>query len=408
MVREIQETGGKTRAASFLHDSFADFAMCKQILASRDWESELERVLQRISSPFYVPIVVRLVRQARDIRQGETEDRVRYLEIENKIYDIMVKFLEEKRRNQSSMNRSWGVTYALRELASDWVERLCGSLREPCPQEAASSIASVLDNVRNPLVVPTLIEGMNSYRLKKRFIDGLGASADQAALEPLLNLLDDILDNPDEREYEVLESIALALGKIGDKRALPLLMKLEKDDIVPLAARRAARETLWVMTNRAEYSEPLPFTDEETIERLRIRDRSDPDLYSDWKMVKRAAERIASEVKESHSVSPAVEQALVNALDHEHEDAQRAVLQALTIISTESAINSLTTKVVDPETPDAIRKEIVESLAQITSQTTTDLQVSTNIYRVLRNVAYKDPNPQVRQAVSDAYRRVKF
>lgn len=408
VVREIKETGGKTREASFLHDSFADFVMCKQILASHDWESEVQTVLRRIGSPFYVPIAVRLVRQARDIRQGGTEDRIRYLEIEDKIYDIMVKFLEEKRRNQSSMNRAWGVTYALRDLVSDWVERLCGSLREHCPQEAASSIAAVLDKVRHPLVVPTLVEGMNSYRLTKRFIDGLGASADQAAVEPLLNLLEGILDNRDERQYDVLESIARALGKIGDKRALPLLMKLETDDIVPLAARRAARETLWVMTNRAEYSEPLPFTDEETIEGLRIRDRSDPDLYSDWKMVKRTAERITSEAKEGRPVSPTVEQALVNALDHEHEDAQRAVVQALTIISAGSAINSLTTKVINPETPDAIRKEIVESLAHIASQTTTELQFSTNIHEVLRNVARKDPNPQVRQAVSDALRRVNF
>lgn len=379
---------------SFLHDSFADFVMCKQVLASHDWRSKISWLLVNISSPFYVPIVVRLVLQARDMRQSE---------IEGRIYDIMVKTLEDKRRSPVMMNRSWGVTYALHQLAPVWVERLCTNLEEHCPQEAASSIASVLVDVRHPKVVPTLIDGMNFYKYKRRFIDGLGASADPAAVEPLLTLLDHLLSA--REDDELLETIAVALRKIRDARAQGLLMRLEADDTVPMTARRAARRALWEITHLAKYSEPLPYTDEETIEGLRTRDRRDPARYSDWKMVKQTAERIASQVREGETLSTAVVEALVKALDHEHEDAQRAVVRALGTIGTESAISGLITKVLDIQTPDAIRKEIVESLAQVATSTT-DLHGREQIRSVLTRVAQKDPNPQVRRAANDALRRI--
>ena len=375
---------------SFLHDSFADFVMCRQILTSHDWQSKTIWLLENISSPFYVPIVVRLVLQARDLGRSE---------VESKIYDIMVRVLEHKYKSQAMMNRAWGVTYALQQLIPVWVERLCTSLEEHCPQEAASSIASVLVDVRHHQVVPTLVDGMDFYKYKKRFIDGLGASADPTAVEPLLTLLEHLLST--REDDELLETVAIALDKIRDARAQGLLMKLEADDTAPIAARRAARKALWGITNLAEYSEPLPYTDKETIEGLRTRDKRDPTRSFDWKVVKQTAERIALEARKGKSISPAIIEALVKALDHEHQDAQRAVVQALGALGTESAIRGLTTKVLDTQTPDAIRKEIVKFLGQI-ARSTTDIRVREHIHTILSRVAREDPNPQVRWAADNA------
>ncbi len=380
---------------NFLHASFAEFVICKQILEAKHWQPKIGWLLKNIGSPFYVRIIVRLVWQAYDIGHHEIEDR---------IYYIMMKILEYKRRSQTLMNRAWGVTYALHQLAPIWVERMCATLREHCPQEAASSIASVLENVRHPMVIPTLVDEMNFYKFKKRFIDGLGTSGDPAALEPLLTLLEHLLSTRDDDE--LLETIAVALGKIGDERAQQWLMKLETDNTVPRAARRAAREALWLITNQDEYSEALPYTDEETIDELRIYDKKDPARYSDWKMVKRTAERIASEVKKGETLSATVIEALIKALDHEHEDAQRGVVQALEALATGSAINSLTVKVLDSQAPDAIRNEIVESLAQIATQSPPDSHIRWNIHNVLSRVIREDSNPQVRRTANNALRRI--
>jgi len=379
-------------SVSFLHDSFAEFVICKQILTSHNWQSQVGWLLENISSPFYIPVVVRLVLQARDMGQSE---------IEGKIYDNMVNILENKRQDQIMMNRSWGVTYALHQLAPVWVERLCMSLKEHCPQEAASSIASVLQDVGRPeIVVPTLINGMTYYELKKRFIDGLGAYADPSAVEPLLTLLDYLLST--RKDDELLETIAVALGKISDAGAQQLLTKLESDKTVPLAARRAARDALRLITNLAEYTNPIPFTDEETIERLRILDKTDPSRYSDWKMVKQTADRIEFEARQGKDISPAVVEALVKALYHEHEDAQHAVVKALTLAESERAIRGLVTKILNSQTPDATRDQIVESFTEIATRSNLDLHNKEHIINILTSVAHKDPNPQVRRSASEA------
>ncbi len=382
-----------TSSISFLHDSFADFVMCKQIIdEQRHWQPKVKWILENINAPFYVPIVVRQVLQARDTKRSE---------IEGMIYDTMLETLKNKREDELMMSRSWGVTYALHQLAPVWVKRLCASLDSHCEQETASSIASVLQDVGNPdLVVPTLIDGMHYYKYKRRFIDGLGAYHNPQAIIALLDLLDRLLQT--REDDELLETIALALAKIGDGRAQPLLAELEADESMPRPARREARNALWKITSLPEYSKSIPYTDEETIEGLRIRDKRDQSRYSDWKTVKQTAERILKEAKVGETISLDVAKALIRALEHDHEDAQYTVVEALAVLdNSELAVSTLEKKVFDNRTPDATRRRMVYSLTQIATRTTVEL-FKKRICDILSRVAYEDENPQVRQEANDA------
>jgi HEAT repeat protein len=384
----LREAGGTedTVRVSFLHDSFADFVMCKYIFEAGSWRSAVDRLLEHIGAPFYIPLVVRLVYQARDIG--------RYV-IEDLVYDNMVAILERKGENQTMMNRSWGVTYALRDLAPVWFERMCADLGKPRLSESVtSSFASVL-HVGHPLVVSTLIREMSRRLFKKRFIDSLGIIGDPMAVEPLLSLMERLLST--REDDELLETIATALGRIGDKRATSTLAALEMNNTVPRAARREARKALWSLTRRLQYAEDLPYTERETIEGLAIHSKRHRDRYSDWKMVKKTAERVASEARGGTFPSAAVVEGLIAALYHDHEEAQRGVVQALTAVAAQSAIEALVTKVLDSEAPDAIRKEIIESLAQVAAECGVDPNIRWDIYRTLVRVACEDPNPEVRR-----------
>jgi HEAT repeat protein len=378
----------------FLHDSFADFVICKQILESPEWLSTIDWLLERIGSPFYVSIIVHLVLQLHDVDRSAIEDEV---------YQYMVRILEQKRQSQHMMNCAWGVTYALHQLSAIWAERFCATLERRCPQETASSLASVLGDVRHPRIVPVLSDCLHFYRYKKRFIDSLGMSHDPSAVEPLLALLERLYEDED---LEPLENIAIALQKIGDARAQPLLERIEQDTTLPLAARRAARAALLSLTGLARYSESIPYSDEEFLEGLRIHDTRDRSRYSDWKMVKQTADTIATQVGARKSVSPVIIQALIEALDHEHEDAQDAVVKSLSIIDTPLAVNRLTEKVLDSHTPDAIREAVATSFAKMATHSTIDEHDRERMCKVLDHVADNDPNPQVRLAAQDTLHKI--
>jgi len=372
---------------SFWHDSFADFVVCKHLLMRPDWHSKVTEFLNNIAVAFYYPIAVRLVLQARDEGRIDAEDLA---------YRTMLTFLESK-GNQHEITRSWGVTYALRQLAPIWVERLCKSLEMHCRQAAASSIADVLGDVGRPeLVLPTLIEGMNYYHLKKRFVDSLGAYRDPRTVEPLLALLEKLVFT--REDDELIENVVAALQKIGDARAESLLTVLEKDESFPIAARRIARHTLWEMTNQLCYSEPIPHTEQELIEGLQLYDRRNPAQYSDWKVVKRTAEICLAERKLGRTLSVRVEEALVNALRHQHEDAQHSVVRALVRVNNvEAAVSALKEKASSGQTPDGTRRLLVDSLGKIWLGPAATPELRQQICEIVANVANNDSNLQVRR-----------
>lgn len=377
---------------SFLHDTYADFIICRRILASDEWRDKVDRLLEHIDVRFYVPILVHLVLQARDTEQ---------FEVENRIYDTMVTILARKLDGQKELNRAWGVTYALRELAPVWIDRLCKGLHGSYTQEVASSVASVLEDLRRPLVRDALIAGMNHYKYKRRFVDNLGASGDPLVVGPLLGQLERLLNTRDDDE--LLETLAIALGKIGDDRAAPLLTRLEADEAMPRAARRAARAALYLITLLAKYSEPLPYNDEETIKGLKIKDARDTTRYSDWKKVKQTADKIAEEVQNGKPVSTDVVDSLHSALDHEHEDAQLAVVGALSTIASEVSVDRLIVKVMDHKaTPDTVRKKAVRALRAIVSQKNTTSGCRKNVLSTFRRIASEDPNPEIRRMALEA------
>jgi HEAT repeat protein len=373
---------------SFLHDTFADFAICREILDSDEWRKKADWLLARIDVPFYVPILVHLVLQARDVQRRE---------IENHIYGMMISILDHKGDGKKGMNKAWGATYALRQLVTVWMDRFCEGLHGNYSQEVASSIASVLEDVRHAAVRDALIAGMSHYKYKKRFVDNLGASGDPLAVGPLMDLLAHILKT--EEDAELLETIAAALGSIGDDRAEPLLSRLEADDAMPPAARRAARMALYSITRLARYAESFPYSDEETIAELRIWDVRDSKRPSDWKMVKRAAERVAGETGKGKPVSPSVVDALHGALDHEHEDAQLAVVWALSAVASEASVDMLIAKVTDEGTPDTVRKEIVKNLRKIAEVASGSRE---RVYLAFQRIARDDPNPRIRQVAHEA------
>ena len=370
----------------FWHNSFADFVICKYILMATNWTEKVSDLLGKIANPFFVPIVVNLVLQARDEGKSDAEAF---------IYDIMITFLASK-QNQYEINRSWGVTYALLQLAPIWVERLCETLKMRCPQTTASSLASVLADAGKPeLVLPTLVEALDYYQYKKRFVDSIGAYADPRTVPSLLNLLEKYMHT--REDDELIENIVNALQKIGDVTAQTLLTELEVNETFPITARRVARQTLSEITHEYRYFEPIPYTDEELIQGLRLRDARDPKRYSDWKMVKQTAQIILSEAQLGRNISPAVEAALIKALEHQHEDAQHSVVQALVMVSNlEAAVHAFEMKLLNSSTPDGTRKLIVESLSKVATQPGA-FHLKEKICEMLVNTTNNDWNPQVKR-----------
>ncbi len=378
----------------FWHDSFADYVICRNILLAEDWPKKLAELLDRVAAPFFFSIIVSLVLQSRD--EGRSD-------IENQIYGTLITYLEKK-DSQIEINRSWGATYALMQLAPLWVERLCGSIESGCPQRAASSIAAVLADAGSPeLVVPTLIGGMKRYHLKKRFIDSLGAYRDPGAVESLLNLLTMLMAT--REDDELIETIAMALHKIGDARAQGALARLEDDHSFPISARRIARRALLEITHESRYLVAIPYMEAELIEGLRLFDTRNPALYSDWKLVERTARIIVSEASQGRYPTRGVEEALLHALDHQHEGAQHSVVSALIALNdADSALHALEAKVTSRYTPDGTRRLIVETLGKIALRFNTS-QYRYYICEMLRRIAMSDENPQVRREATD---RQKF
>lgn len=381
----------------FLHDSFADFVICRLILSTERGVPMIQTLLSSLSCPFYVPIIVALVLQARDARYIPPLWQQTSIEsLEDFIYHSMIDILDRKREGQAMMNLSWGVTYALRQLASVWVERLCGSLNKSCSQPAASSIASILQDLRHPLVLRTLVGAMNNpkYKFRKRFVDSIGAAQDPRYAPPLLQALEHLLNT--RTDDDLLENLAEALGKIGDVRAESLLIRLASDLSTPRAARREARTALAQITGRSEYFEILPYTDEETVLGLRLRDPNHPNQYSDWKVVKQTANRVNEEAVRGKRPSEAVIEALIQALNHEHEDAQHAVVNALDEIASPRVIEVFANRVLDLETPDGVRMSIIRSLKKLALADISEDERN-RIQDTLAAVMQHDPNPQLRR-----------
>jgi len=70
---------------------------------------------------------------------------------------------------------------------------------------------------------PSRFSGKNGVLCQEKMVTALGKIGDPKAVQPLVEVLQDVTSN-------VRHEAALALGRIGDARALPVLERALKDD----------------------------------------------------------------------------------------------------------------------------------------------------------------------------------
>ena len=126
-----------------------------------------------------------------------------------------------------------------------------GSADQRLDGVVASSIGYIFVEHPRPCAVPALIESMNKYELKKRFIDALGNTATEEAIEALLTFLRKCVEQPDD--LALLQSLAKALKKSAPKRAEPLFQVLIEKSRYSEEVKRVAQQSLQILSQSESY-----------------------------------------------------------------------------------------------------------------------------------------------------------
>lgn len=153
---------------------------------------------------------------------------------------------EEGARREAFVRAEYAAERTLRELRDPRaVEPLIGLLSEQILSSLTA--AELLIELADPRAVEPLISALRSadepVQLRGVAAHGLGRLGDSRALEPLIDALDFWIDDEDWR-FDVRHAVVIALGDLGDLRAVDALAKTLQDDdedIVDAAANALAR-----------------------------------------------------------------------------------------------------------------------------------------------------------------------
>jgi HEAT repeat protein len=139
---------------------------------------------------------------------------------------------EEGARRDAFVRAAYAAEMALRKLREPRsVEPLIALLGE---QTIASlTAAELLIELADPRAVEPLITALRSadepVQLRGVAADGLGRLGDSRALEPLIDALDFWIDDEDWL-FDVRHAVVIALGDLGDLRAVHALVRTLRDD----------------------------------------------------------------------------------------------------------------------------------------------------------------------------------
>lgn len=430
-VREVTDIS--RRSLRFFHLYLSEFEMADYLLSTDFEDLSINNLVERSSLSFYWPILVQIARLALD--RGLPH-------YERDLYKQVIRVLDRTKKNRTNkrlrpetrkreMDIAWGITYALRDLVDIWHGRFLSTLK--CPVEpqnckglidgeitaenyqvVASTLASIFCEdesvpfAESPWIVEGLIECLDIYHLKKRFVDALGISNDKRAADRLLALLRENLQ-PGGDKY-LLANIALALRRLHCREAIDDLKTVYTDANQRPDARREAKSALFSLTRDREYREPLPYTEEEMVEALQTQDPRDPELSSDWQGIRDMAEFI----REQGQASDCVLDALLGALEHEHEGAKHPVIEALGAVGTPVVFEHLLKCVeiedcqwkYQIETSASSRIRILDALEQLCYRGQATLQAH-QIRDRLANIVDCDDDQAVRRRAQELSRHIR-
>jgi len=417
----------------FFHLYLSEFEIADYLISTGFADLSMKDLVERSSLSFYWPVCVQCARLAlyKGLSQYERDlykQMIRVLDRTKKNRTNMVLPLETRRRE---MDIAWGITYALQDLVGIWSDRLLSTMK--CPVEplhcqdliggettsenyqvVASTLASVFcENENAPFatdlrIVEELIECLDIYRLKKRFVDALGCSNDKRSADRLLLFLRENLQ-PGGDKY-LLPNIARALRRLGCAEAVGDLETIYADESQQPNARREAKLALFALTGDPGYKDPLPYTDEEIEDALQVRDPQDPELSSDWQRVR----DIADIIKKQELISGRVRFALLGALEHEHEGAKHPVIDALGKVGNPMVFEHLLMRIeiedceakYQIETSASSRVRILDALEQLWDRDQSAIQAH-QVRDRLANIVGCDNDQVVRRRAQELSRHIR-
>jgi HEAT repeat protein len=365
---------GSGRALRLRHDLLDCFAISRLLLGASS--AQRAQFYAQCDEAIGWPVMAMLVQIASDTNNDD---------LLHELFSAFLKMLDCKRLSEADMQRSWAVTYVLRDkfemllplilvaLKGSRAESLtlgstaAGSCLGTAPkltQEAASSLASAFhacvdaDAFDAQEAALTLEHALKEWPLRRRFIDALATLPGAQVQRILLECA--------ERELEVREpdgvlaEIARALGECGDEQSLPTLTRIADAQWAAHRTRRIARESIAMLS--PAFIPAADVDDEEIIENLALMD-SDGN-YSDWRVVVEYAEH-ARRMAVRSELSSDVREKLIMALDHGHTYARVAVAKTLGDVDTRDAWWALVRTLSDPGCPLDVRSACLDSLRRI-------------------------------------------
>lgn len=247
-----------------------------------------------------------------------------------------MELLEAQRENKPVSPRgtavSWGITYILQHLIDLWESRLSGTLQTGSPNvqedtEIASTIGSVFEQDPRPSATQALIESLNKYKKRARFIGALGKIGTNEAMGALIRFgQEQAIQWGDPRVFGYLVD---ALGEACKELPIPLLQAVREGDSYDESARDKARRALEILGQLGNVETQEYDQLQATLASLEV---ADPEgRPSDWQRVGSRARWLRQPNQrpfvETHRT--VILAALEKALSHKHDGALEPVIETL-------------------------------------------------------------------------------
>jgi hypothetical protein len=360
------------------HDLLDSFGMTE--LMVNDTAQDLQRrmtVYERADEDCGSHLLSMLIQIAHD-----TED----LGLKREVFSHLLAMLDRKQFGDKWMAMAWAATYVLREhfllfcplilecLEGRPIESLAMAEASTASrlgpgaqvtQEAASSLASVFaalspDNwpsAEPDRAIPVLERGLYQWKNRRRFVEALAKYRTQASRKALEEFA--VTELATGRDPEVLAEVAEALAAVGGRSSIRILQDIiSRPDVNP----RTRRIAIIGKNALARSRDPVPEIEEqEIIENLRPIDSRG--RYSDWRTIQEYADYAMRRIVEGR-LSPALLEALINALRHAHTYARRPVIACLGRTDDPIARAALLSEVLEPQVPSEVRRACVAALRE--------------------------------------------
>ncbi|MBD3338769.1 MAG: TIR domain-containing protein [Candidatus Lokiarchaeota archaeon] len=375
----------KSQTIRLVHDLIDDFGMVLQLLENSKLRQKLYKNFEKDCGR---SVMASLILAAYDLEKNELVEE---------IFKEILWILDRKPlKNESIMARTWAATDVLKIRFEELLEYILkcldgekivqipeltsvytpSNLNNPrITQATASTLASVWLGINRgklidvPKVIPVLEKGLYKWDLRARFIEALAKYDHPNASAAIITFAyRELQKSGEKRDPEVLRYVAVALRNYNNDDSIELLNKIQKDESLKPSIRRIAKESY----NYCLFGSYVPSDREEKeiIDGLKIRDGKN--RYSDWRIIQDQAEyvrRIA--LSKNRSFSANVINALVAALNHEHTDARRPIVECLGTFDKPEArdalLNELLKEIVPPSVRNACLSALKEQLTRCSS-----------------------------------------